>query len=154
MQKMERKVRNCLALGWILIGMFMITSCAGTRVVVDHSPDRPNRHEGGYEHPEHRTGPPPWAPAHGYRAKKYRYYPSVQVYFDIQRDVYFYYRNREWRVSARLPNRIRTSMAKYITLEMGTDQPYKYHSEVVEQYPPGLSRGRGNDRGRTNRGWE
>lgn len=143
MQKRQRQAWMTAAVGLIALLLFTISGCHGTRVGVGHYPEPYDHHGRGYEHPEARGGPPPWAPAHGYRAKQYRYYPSVQVYFDMQRDVYFYYRNGDWRVSASLPGRIRTSMGRYVTLEMETDRPYKYHGEVVREYPPGLSKGRG-----------
>ncbi len=88
--------------------------------------------------PPHKKGPPPWAPAHGYRAKfQYRYYPSASVYFDIGRKLYFYFHLGEWRVSAKLPTRIRIDVGEYVILEMDTDRPYIFHSEVVKRYPPG-----------------
>jgi hypothetical protein len=47
-----------------------------------------------------KGGPPPHAPAHGYRAKySYRYYPSCYVYFDISSKFYFYLAGDGWKVS-------------------------------------------------------
>lgn len=94
----------------------------------------PPRH---YEPPREK-GPPPWAPAHGYRAKyRYRYYPPASVYFDIGRRLYFHLHLGQWRVSATLPTGIRIDMNKYVILEMDTAKPYTFHSEVVKRYPPG-----------------
>jgi len=85
-----------------------------------------------------RQGPPPWAPAHGYRAKHhYYYYPGPQVYFDVGRKVYFYPFNGGWRVSAALPVGIHIDAHGYQVLDMDTDRPYVYHSGVVKKYPPG-----------------
>lgn len=82
--------------------------------------------------------PPPWAPAHGYRAKhQYLYYPSAQVYFEPARGVYFYFSGGRWSVSASLPNSIHIDRGAAVTLDMDTDKPYKYHSDVVNHYPPG-----------------
>ena len=148
---MQKQVCNGLAVVLAVCAILMVSGCApGTRVVLEHDPGHRDHREREYEHHEDRGGPPPWAPAHGYRAKKYRYYPSTQVYFDTQRDVYFYYSGGDWRVSASLPGRIRVNMGDHVTLEMGTDRPYRYHSEVVRHYPPGHAKdkGRGNDRGR------
>ena len=147
MQRLKRQTWSIASIGVIVLILFMIGGCRGTRVAVGHYPEPHGGYERGYEHPENRSGPPPWAPAHGYRSKQYRYYPSAQVYFDMRRDVYFYYRKGDWRVSARLPGGIRTSMGRYVTLEMDTEQPYKYHQEVVREYPPGLSKGRGKGLG-------
>ncbi|MBS3732646.1 MAG: hypothetical protein KGY42_07035 [Desulfobacterales bacterium] len=146
---MQKQVWNGLAAVLAVFAVLMISGCApGTRVVLEHDPGYPDHRERKYEHHEDRGGPPPWAPAHGYRAKKYRYYPSAQVYFDTQRDVYFYYRDGDWRVSASLPGRIRVNMGDHVTLEMGTDRPYRYHSEVVRHYPPGHDKGGNRGRGR------
>jgi hypothetical protein len=93
------------------------------------------------DHPEYRApspGPPPWAPAHGHRAKhKYYYYPATFVYFDTGRSLYFYFPGDQWRVSASLPVTIRINVTEYVVLEMDDDKPYKFHSEVTKRYPPG-----------------
>jgi hypothetical protein len=88
--------------------------------------------------PPHEPGPPPWAPAHGYRAKhQYRYYPESHVYYDTGRRVYFYYEGGRWGASVSLPSSIRIDVNDYVGLEMDTDEPYKYDSDVVKKYPPG-----------------
>ncbi|MFC1533201.1 hypothetical protein ACFL7M_07550 [Thermodesulfobacteriota bacterium] len=85
-----------------------------------------------------KEGPPPWAPAHGYRAKhKYQYYPKSRVYYEKESGVYFYYKDGKWRVSVSLPSHIRIDIKDYVTLEMDTDKPYKYDHEVIKRYPPG-----------------
>lgn len=103
--------------------------------------------EGGDRGPvvtESAKGPPPWAPAHGYRAKyKYRYYPNHSVYYDTGRHIYFHYEGGRWRVSASLPIGIRLGLTDYVTLEMGTDRPYKYHRDVERRYPPGQLKKKG-----------
>lgn len=85
-----------------------------------------------------QPGPPPWAPAHGYRAKHhYYYYPDARVYYDAGRKVYFYPVNGDWNMSAALPAGIQINRRDYTVLDMDTDKPYKYHSEVAKNYPPG-----------------
>jgi hypothetical protein len=80
--------------------------------------------------------PPPWAPAHGHRAKyKYRYYPSIQVYFDVARGVYYYPSGSIWRSAVRLPGTLAVSLGDFVTLEMGTPRPYYYHPHVIRTYP-------------------
>ena len=82
--------------------------------------------------------PPPWAPAHGYRAKHhYYYYPETHVYFDVGRSLYFYYHDGGWRTSVSLPAGMLISVGDRVTLDMDGDRPYVYHSEVVKRYPPG-----------------
>jgi len=98
-----------------------------------------------------RKGPPPWAPAHGYRAKhRYRYYPSAQVYYAHDRGVYFYYREGKWRVSESLPGNLWLNLGDHVTLEMDTDRPYHYHGDVVRHYPPGQAKkvGKGHKKGK------
>lgn len=117
----------------LLCGVFVfsiIIGCQGARVTVEDESAPPP----GYS----KGGPPPWAPAHGYRAKhRYRYYPSSRVYYGEDRGVYFYYRDGEWRVSASLPSYIRVDAGDYVTLEMDSDRPYEYQGEVERRYPPG-----------------
>ncbi|MEW5911027.1 MAG: hypothetical protein AB1814_00570 [Thermodesulfobacteriota bacterium] len=86
---------------------------------------------------EQGGGPPPWAPAHGYRAKhQYRYWPSNQIYFDPGRGLYFWLSGGGWQVGVRLPAEF-TLVGGYVTLHMDADRPYQWHKEVVTQYPPG-----------------
>jgi outer membrane lipoprotein SlyB len=95
----------------------------------------------GYEYEREsyrRGGPPPWAPAHGYRAKhRYRYFPSSYIYLDVEREVYFYRSGGEWVSSAWLPRDIYLDRDDYVILEMDEERPYRYHRDVVERYPPG-----------------
>jgi len=83
-------------------------------------------------------GPPPWAPAHGHRAKyRYYYYPESHVYFDLGRSLYFYYYGGGWRASVSLPSEIRINIGDHVPLEMDDDRPYRHHSDVQRHYPPG-----------------
>jgi len=112
--------------------LFIFTGCQGTRIIIESgsTPDTSPDYKKG--------GPPPWAPAHGYRAKyRYRYYPAHHVYCDERRGVQFYYRDGAWHVSVSLPIDIRIDINDYVTLEMDTDKPYEFHDEVVKRYPPG-----------------
>ena len=85
-----------------------------------------------------KQAPPPWAPAHGHRAKHvYRYYPSNSVYFDTGRGLYFYYRSGSWTASASLPGGLRINVNDYVTLDMDTARPYTYHRDIQKKYPPG-----------------
>ena len=122
------------------------TGCESLHFGVGDSPEY-SENSGG-------KGPPPWAPAHGYRAKhRYRYYPSAQVYYAHDRGVYFYYNDGKWRVSASLPGNLRVNLEDSVTLEMDADKPYEYHSDVVRRYPPGHSKkhGKGKEKGK---GWK
>ncbi|MBW2624476.1 MAG: hypothetical protein JRD68_16325 [Deltaproteobacteria bacterium] len=115
--------------------VFFLNSCTSAGFTLPGKSTLNSRHPGKVSQ---KKGPPPWAPAHGYRAKhKYRYYHDAQVYFDVGRRMYFYYRGGQWHVSVTLPAGISISMNRYITLEMDSEKPYKYHKDVKKKYSPG-----------------
>jgi hypothetical protein len=88
--------------------------------------------------------PPPWAPAHGHRAKRrYHYYPSQYVYYDIGRGIYFYLEGDGWHLSTRLPAGIHLEYGEYVVLELETDEPYQYFSAHKRKYPPGQAKKQG-----------
>jgi hypothetical protein len=146
LEKGVSAMKRWISLMLLLLGiasLFVMSGCQRGKVVIGDDP--------GYTPPpsppapSHEKGPPPWAPAHGYRAKhQYHYYPASYVYFDIGRQLYFYYQGTGWQVSARLPAGIRIDIEDYIVLEMETDKPYQYHAEVAKRYPPGQAK-RGED---------
>jgi hypothetical protein len=118
----------------ILIPLFfMACSTTGGSVNVEYGKNS------GYGHsPAVKKGPPPHAPAHGYRAKyRYRYYPDCSVYFDTGRNIYFYLQGDHWRVSVSLPNNLRVKLGSYVALEMSAAKPYVHHNEHKRKYPPG-----------------
>ena len=99
--------------------------------------------------PHITSGPPPHAPAHGYRARHhYYYYPDVRVYYDTGRGVYFYLRDGEWTMSVDLPNRLSVSLGSRVSLQMEADRPYVKHREHRRKYPGKKGKGRGRGRGR------
>lgn len=83
-------------------------------------------------------GPPPWAPAHGYRAKtRHIYFPQYNFYFDLQRGVYIYLGGSTWQVGASLPatfGNIDLKGAVQVELELDTDTPQKYNAEHKVKY--------------------
>jgi hypothetical protein len=112
--------------------LFVLSQCRTAGLLIDSDPPPKVSQD------HHKEGPPPWAPAHGYRAKhRYRYYPHHRVYYERERGVYFYYRDGHWKVSVSLPSHIRIDLNDYVTLEMDSDKPYEYDHEVVKRYPPG-----------------
>jgi hypothetical protein len=80
-----------------------------------------------------KKGPPPWAPAHGYRAKtRHVYFPQYNFYFDLQRGVYIYLSGSTWQVAAKLPAsfaEVDLKGAVQVELDLDTDTPQKYNSE-------------------------
>ena len=75
-------------------------------------------------------GPPPWAPAHGARAKRaYYYYPGAGVYFDVTTRTYFYLNGGTWQTAVVLPPTIVISPAEVVSLHLDTDKPYLHYDE-------------------------
>jgi hypothetical protein len=82
-----------------------------------------------------KAGPPKHAKAHGYRAKHtYRYYPSANAYYDVERKAYFYLEGTNWRMGVSLPDTLSVSLGKYVTIEMDSDKPYTRFEEHKRQY--------------------
>ena len=120
-----------------IVSTLFTIGCAGSKIKVEYEKDD----KSGYSEAKHKHkkgGPPPHAPAHGYRAKHhYRYYPSCSVYYDSGRKLYFYLNGENWEVGVSLPNRIRVGLDDYVSMELETDKPYTYHADHVKRYPPG-----------------
>jgi len=92
-----------------------------------------------------KGGPPPWAPAHGHRAKhRYLYFPSCSVYYDTDRSTYFYIEDGRWVVSVDLPDDLSVRLGNYVVLEMDTAEPHRYHGEHQRKYPPGQMKKKNN----------
>jgi hypothetical protein len=87
------------------------------------------------------SGPPDHAKAHGYRAKHtYRYYPSAQAYYDVDRKAYFYLEGGNWQVSVSLPISLKLQLGDCVTIEMDSDKPYTRFEEHRRSYPPGQAK--------------
>jgi hypothetical protein len=85
-----------------------------------------------------KGGPPPHAPAHGYRTKHvYRYYPGTYVYFDISRKVYFYPEGDKWKMAVALPHSLHVRLGEHVMIEMDLDKPYTRFDSHKKKYPPG-----------------
>ncbi|MBX3618315.1 hypothetical protein [Nitrosomonas sp.] len=104
-----------------------------------------------------RGGPPPWAPAHGRRAKevryRYQYYPASGVYVNVSTGSYFYMNGGSWQVGMTLPSTFMLDRSNYVSLELETDRPYLYFEEHKVKYkgngrPDNPGRGRGNGKGK------
>lgn len=129
---MKTAVMRTLVSASIALGMvILLCACAPEGIILER--------QGSYSPaPAPRNSPPPWAPAHGKRAQHaYRYYPSSMVYYDEHQGVYFHCDMGTWRVSVELPRSVSIDLNEYVTLEMDTAEPYRYHEQVIVQYPPG-----------------
>ena len=84
-----------------------------------------------------KSGPPPYAPAHGQRARHYyRYYPNAYVYFDISKKVYYYSKKNKWTRTASLPRNLYVRLGDYVVIEMDSETPYTKFSQHKDKYPP------------------
>jgi hypothetical protein len=85
-----------------------------------------------------KDGPPPWAPAHGYRAKtRYVYFPQHNIYYDTQRSVYIYINNGNWEIGARLPKGVKSTTlrdSRQVELSLSIDNPQRYNTDHVRKY--------------------
>ncbi|MCF6133188.1 hypothetical protein [Flavobacterium wongokense] len=83
-------------------------------------------------------GPPPWAPAHGYRAKtRHIYFPQYNMYYDMNRSSYLYLNGGHWSVSAALPSifvGVNLGNAAQIQLNYNGYDPYRYNEVHVVEY--------------------
>ncbi len=79
----------------------------------------------------------PWAPRPHHRVVyKYWYYPAIEVYYDPYRRVYFYVKDGVWFYSYELPPYLYPHLGYYVTLDMWTPWPYRYHRHVHRYHPP------------------
>ena len=141
-----RRFVLCLAAGFFIISTVSTIGCAGSRINVEYEKDDSSEYsednseytEADLKHKHKKGGPPPHAPAHGYRANHhYQYYPSSSVYYDSDREIYFYLKGDNWEVGTSLPSSISLRIGDYISIEMNTDKPYTHHADHVKRYPPG-----------------
>ncbi len=77
-------------------------------------------------------GPPPWAPAKGYRAKaRYTYFPSLNFYFDTKISIYFFLEAGIWVQKTTLPVNYKNynwSKYKYEEFDWSNNQPWEKHN--------------------------
>lgn len=83
-------------------------------------------------------GPPPWAPAHGYRAKtRHIYFPDQNMYYDIQKGNYIYFSNGKWSVSVKVPSifvGINLGKSSQVELDFYGDRPQRYNYSHKTKY--------------------
>ncbi|QJT09259.1 hypothetical protein [Oceanidesulfovibrio marinus] len=77
-------------------------------------------------------GPPPHAPAHGYR-HKYRFYPEQKLYYDIDDGWYYHYEGGQWRRFDNNPL-LNIQLGPFFTIDMDTDLPYTHYQEHRTRY--------------------
>jgi hypothetical protein len=65
----------------------------------------------------------------------YRYYPSHSVYYDINRELYYYFQDGYWKIFASLPPKFNKGLGDCVELELDTNTPYTYHDKHIKEYP-------------------
>jgi hypothetical protein len=80
--------------------------------------------------------PPPWAPAHGWRAKhRYVYYPSAEVYYAPETRMWFWLGGNGWQAGVSLPVSLQGYVqAGGVNIELDVDRPYLRNDDVVRRY--------------------
>lgn len=66
----------------------------------------------------------------------YWYYPGVQVYYDINRHVYFYLGSSGWIQVRVLPPTLRARLGGYVPIHSRYARPYREYNEHRRKYPP------------------
>lgn len=99
-------------------------------------------------------GPPPWAPAKGYRAKaRYTYFPSLNFYFDTKVGVYFFLEAGIWTKRSSLPpayNNYNWSKYKYEEFDWDNNQPWEKHNGKGKDKSD-KNQGNGNGKGKAKK---
>lgn len=130
---MNKAVHSLMAAAIVLLFSFPVLAGGAISVQWGNNP-KPQTGSGLYS--QKKGGPPPHAPAHGYRAKhQYRYYPNRNVYHDAARGVYFYMQGDGWAVGASLPTDLLSDLGASVSLDLDTDKPYEYNAEHLSKYP-------------------
>lgn len=80
--------------------------------------------------------PTPWAPAHGYRAKEYRYVysPHHEIYYAPATQHWFWLDGGRWRVGTSLPSGIVVAGVPGVSVIHSTERPYQMNTYVVKRY--------------------
>ncbi len=96
--------------------------------------------------------PPPWAPAHGWRAKhghgdryyveeaprvvhyRYVYYPEREIYYAPERGLWFWLDGGRWQFGVNLPTRYNAYRTGGVSVMLDTDRPYTEHVYVEQHY--------------------
>lgn len=108
-------------------------------------PKEYKHHQGKYKGKHHQAyrqqGPPPWAPAHGYRAKQHVYFPDYHFFYDARRSGYVYWNNGNWAFSAVLPAFIANIDLGNARMQLMSDIPLNarpeiYYDDYYRSYPP------------------
>ncbi len=134
---MKTTLRTLLMLTLILSGIFLI-SCSGYRVEGpgDVSVEVGDDDDQAYERGDDKKGPPPWAPAHGYRRKQaYYYYPNGDIYYNRDKKEYVWIEAGDWKFGTKLPTSLESALnGPKVSIDLEGDDPSKFHKQVKDYY--------------------
>lgn len=87
-----------------------------------------------------KGGPPPWAPAHGYRAKQHAYFPDYYTFYDANRNGYVFWQDNGWTFSPNIPSflngvNLGTSRLQILNDVPLTTHPEAYYNKYSSMYP-------------------
>lgn len=68
-------------------------------------------------------------------SRQYLYYPDANVYFDPDRELYFYSTNDQWVKAPTLLESLRGRLTEFVTLNLKTDTPYELQDAIGILYP-------------------
>lgn len=90
----------------------------------------------GFAAPPACADPPPWAPAHGWRAKhRYVYYPSAEVYYAPESRMWFWLGGNGWQAGVNLPVALQGYVnVGGVNISLDVDRPYLRNDYVVQRY--------------------
>ena len=66
----------------------------------------------------------------------YQYYPNCSVYFDIQRSLYFYREDDNWKIFSALPKHLERQLGDFVKIETESAKPYLDNKKHAKKYPP------------------
>ena len=99
-----------------------------------------------------QPGPPPWAPAHGYRAKaRYTYFPTLSLYFDTKIGVYFFLEHGVWIQRTSLPPGFKGfnwKKHRYEEFEWHNHHPWEKHHGKGHGHAKHKGKGPGKGKGK------
>lgn len=83
-----------------------------------------------------QADPPPWAPAHGWRAHhQYVYYPSAEVYYAPDTRMWFWLGGNGWQAGVSLPAALQGYVqVGGVNISLDVDRPYLRNTDVVRRY--------------------
>ncbi len=80
------------------------------------------------DRPHEVVSGPPIGPSYSYE-----YYPDAEVYYQPQRQVYYWSEGGSWRSGPRAPQNI--VLRTHVTVNLNSREPYRQHNEVRARYP-------------------